>query len=88
MVQPKNGISTAALVLGIIGLVFSIILFAFSLFSLALSVPAVVLGAVGIAQANKGVSTNRGSAITGLACGIIAIGITFLMSWATVEIFG
>lgn len=86
--QAKNGIGTAALVLGIIGLVFSVILMGISVFSLILSIPAVVLGGIGIAQASHGTATNRGSAITGLVCGVIAIGVTILMSAVFVAIFG
>jgi len=67
-VRPSNGTGTAALVLGIIGL-----LTALFLFGGVLGVLAVVLGLIGINKAKRGEATNRGVAIGGVVTGALAI---------------
>lgn len=57
----RNGMGTAALVMGILGL------FLGWLFSLL----AIIFGSVGIGRANRGEATNKGSATAGLWLGII-----------------
>ena len=59
---PQNGMGTAALVLGIIGLLIG---------GCILGPLAIIFGAVGISKANQGVATNKGSAVSGLILGIV-----------------
>jgi hypothetical protein len=67
-VAPRNGFGVTALVLGIVGAVFSWV----PVLGLILAVLAVVFGALGYARARKGQATNSGMAIAGLVLGIIA----------------
>ncbi|MFI2508445.1 DUF4190 domain-containing protein [Streptomyces sp. NPDC018972] len=69
--QPSNGMGTAGLVLGIIGLVCSLTFFLW-IFGVILGILAIVFGAVGRGKANRGEATNKGSATAGLICGIVA----------------
>jgi hypothetical protein len=60
----QNGYGTAALVLGIVGLL---------LFGCILGPLAIVFGAMGISKVNKGLATNKGAATTGLVLGIVGL---------------
>lgn len=66
---PRNGVGTAALVLGIIGVVLSWTVYA----GFILGVLAICFGSVGLARAKRGEATNRGSAMAGLVLGIVAV---------------
>jgi hypothetical protein len=61
-----NGMATAGLVCGILGLVL------FWLFGWILSLLAIIFGAIGIGKARQ-VGRGRGAAIGGLVCGVIGI---------------
>lgn len=63
--QPKtgNGKAAAALVLGILSIVFSV----FSIFDLLLIIPAIVLGSLGLTD-SKRTGSGRGMAIGGFVC--------------------
>lgn len=67
-VAPRNGFGVTALVLGIVGAVFSWI----PVLGLILAVLAVVFGALGYTRVRKGQATNSGMAIAGLVLGIMA----------------
>jgi hypothetical protein len=64
----SNGMGTAGLVLGIIGLVLSWV----PAWGLLLGVLAATFGAIGYSKARRGMATNSGSAIAGLVMGILA----------------
>ncbi len=66
--RQTNGIATAGLVCGIIGLV----LFWFPIVGMVLAVLGVIFGGIGLSKANKG-APNKGLAIAGLVCGAVAI---------------
>lgn len=78
---PRNGIGTAALVLGIVTAV------GFLLWPLALvtGVLAVIFGVIGRRRAGQGVATNGGQALGGLICGVggllsaVGVGIAVLL---------
>ena len=74
--QPRNGIGIAALVVGIVALLFS-------WFPGAglLGIVAVILGVVGLSRVRKRLATNRGMSITGIVLGALAtlIGIGVLI---------
>jgi hypothetical protein len=66
--RPRNGMGTAALVLGIVGLVLALIVVG--------GLPgliAVVLGVVGLLRVRRGEANNRGVAIAGIVTGALAI---------------
>ena len=64
---PQNGLGTAALVLGIIGMLF------------VCTCPlAIIFGAIGISRANSGQATNKGAATAGLILGIVGLALWFL----------
>ncbi|EFL22883.1 putative integral membrane protein [Streptomyces himastatinicus ATCC 53653] len=67
--MPNNGTGTAALVLGIVGLVF----FFSVVFSIILGVLAIIFGALGRAKASRGEATNGGMALAGLILGSAAV---------------
>lgn len=76
---PRNGLGTAALVVGIVALVGS--------FSIAggiiLGIGAVALGFAGRARVKRGEATNGGAATAGIVVGVIAIiaGLVFIAFW-------
>lgn len=66
--RPRNGMGTAALVLGILGILLSIFLVGG-----LLGVLAIILGVVGLGRARRGEANNRGVAIGGIVTGVIAV---------------
>ncbi|MDQ1698911.1 MAG: hypothetical protein QOG34_774 [Frankiaceae bacterium] len=66
---PQNGLGTAAMVLGIVGLVLVITVIGGFICGLL----AVIFGFIGASRAKRGIATNRGHAITGVVTGIVAI---------------
>jgi hypothetical protein len=79
--KPKNGLGTAGMVLGIIGVVLSLFVVLFWI-SGPLGILALIFGIVGLGRVKKGEATNKGAAITGLVLGIVAtlISAFFLVS--------
>lgn len=65
---PRNGFGVTALVLGIVGVVFSWV----PVLGGILAILALVFGALGYSRARKGEATNSGMAIAGLILGAIA----------------
>jgi hypothetical protein len=74
---PQNGFGTAAFVLGLLGLLFSFIpiigVIAWPLVLLAL-----VFAGIGLSRARDRRATNKGLAISGLACALLGLGICIL----------
>jgi hypothetical protein len=62
--QPQNGTGTAALVLGILGIVCC---------GIFTAIPAIFLGRKGMKLADQGLATNRGLAQAGFILGIIGV---------------
>ncbi len=71
MGEARNGLGTASLACGIVGLVLSLIP-AVNLFTWPLGVLAIVFGAVGWSRVNKGQATNKSQTIAGLVLGIVS----------------
>jgi len=71
MIAPRNGAGTAALVLGIIG-----VLTAVFLIGGLLGLLAIVLGMVALGRVKRNEATNRGSALAGVVLGLLALAIT------------
>jgi hypothetical protein len=68
---PRNGLGTAALVLGIIGVVLCWVPFT----GWALNILAIIFGAVGRKRAVDGLATNKSSAVAGLVLGVVGLGV-------------
>jgi hypothetical protein len=68
---PRNGLGTAALVLGIIGVVLCWVPFT----GWALNILAIIFGAVGRKRAADGLATNKSSAVAGLVLGVVGLGV-------------
>ena len=68
----RNGMGTAALVVGVVALVL-VALILFSPLGVLLGLVAVVLGIVGIVLVNRGEADNRGQAVAGLVTGGLAM---------------
>jgi membrane-bound ClpP family serine protease len=68
----RNGLGTAALVLGVVALVL-VVLLLFSPLGAFLGLLAVLFGVLGLIRANRGEADNRGQAVAGLVTGGIAL---------------
>ncbi|MGN9795765.1 DUF4190 domain-containing protein [Streptomyces sp. NPDC054847] len=79
----RNGLGTAALVLGIIGLVFAIIPFLFWIGTI-LCLIALILGIVGRGRAKRGEATNKGVALAGTVLGLLGIVVSVIIGIVTV----
>lgn len=64
----RNGMGTAALVLGIIGLVLSILVI-----GVLPAILAIIFGAIGRSRARRAEATNGGAALAGIITGVLAI---------------
>lgn len=69
---PRNGMGTAALVIGVVALVL-VVLILFAPLGALLGLVALVLGIVGLVRANRGQADNRGQAVAGLVTGALAL---------------
>lgn len=80
--QPRNGMGVAALVVGIVALLFS-------WFPGAglLGVVAIILGIVGLSRVRKRLATNRGTSIAGIVLGAVATVVGILILILTVFVF-
>jgi hypothetical protein len=65
---PRNGMGTAALVVGVVALVLALFLL-----GLPLGILAIVLGILGLRRASRGEATNRGMAIGGIVTGALGV---------------
>ena len=77
----RNGMGTAALVIGVVALVL-VVLILFAPLGALLGLVALVLGIMGLVRANRGEADNRGQAVAGLVTGALAlvIGLFFAVS--------
>lgn len=68
--QPKNGLGTAALVLGILAAIFAFIPVAGVFIATPLALLALIFGIIGFTRAKAGTATNKGSSIAGSVLGV------------------
>jgi membrane-bound ClpP family serine protease len=78
-VRRRNGMGTAALILGILGLVL-VVLILFAPLGAFLGLLAVIFGIVGLLRAGRGEADNRGQAVAGLATGAVALVVGLVLS--------
>jgi Domain of unknown function (DUF4190) len=82
--RPRNGLGVAALVIGVASLVAAI---SFILFPIALIASAVglIIGIVALARQHRTGATNKGQAIAGVVCNVLALAlaITFSVQFGT-----
>lgn len=78
-VGPRNGFGIAALILGVLGLLFCWTIAG----GIVLGVVAIILGALGRGRVKRGEATNSGLAISGIMLGALAIvlGLVFIPIW-------
>ncbi len=81
-----NGMAVTALVLGIVGIVFSFFFLFLGLLALILGLLAIVFGWVGL-QRSRNSGVGRGQAIAGLVLGIITIIVSVYMIWVIDSFF-
>ena len=74
----RNGVGTAALVVGIVSLVLAVLII-FAALAIPLGIIAAILGGIGMSRASKGEADNRGHALTGLITGLLAIVVAFVI---------
>ncbi len=72
VVQPANGLATASLVLGILGIVL------FWFLGFIMSILAIVFGGIGLGRAKAG-APGKGSAMAGLILGIVGLVLPLLL---------
>jgi hypothetical protein len=72
VMAPRNGVGTAAGVLGILAVILTFIPYA-SFIGIVLGILAVIFGGVGISRANRIGGAGKGMAVTGLVLGLIAV---------------
>lgn len=75
---PTNGMGVTALVLGIVGLVFSFIP-VIGVIAWPLVILGVIFGGVGISKAGKAPGTPKGTAVAGLTCSLV--GLVICLFW-------
>jgi hypothetical protein len=83
--RPRNGMGIAALVFGILA-----ILFCWSAVGgIVFGILAIILGAMGAGRARRGVATNRGVAIAGIITGVLGliVGVVFAVIFAIAGFF-
>src|SRR4029453_13316289 len=68
----RNGMGTAALVIGAVALGLAVLIL-FAPLGVLLGLVALILGIVGLVRANRGQADNRGQAVAGLATGALAL---------------
>ena len=66
---PRNGMGTAALIIGILALLFSWLVFP----GVILGILAIILGIVGRGRVKRGEATNGGVAISGVVLGVLGL---------------
>lgn len=71
-VRRRNGVGTAALVVGVVSLVLAVLVI-FAALAIPLGIIAAILGGIGMSRVSKGQADNRGHAVTGLITGLLAI---------------
>ncbi|SFT83504.1 Protein of unknown function [Actinopolyspora lacussalsi subsp. righensis] len=84
--QPSNGLGTAALVLGIIGVVLSLIP-GIGIIAWPVVIVGIILGIIGIRKVSQGRATNKKAAITGTI--LSGVGLVICIIWAilTISVF-
>ncbi|MYT72614.1 MULTISPECIES: DUF4190 domain-containing protein [unclassified Streptomyces] len=83
----RNGLGTAALILGIIGALSGIVPILFWLAGV-LGVIALILGLTGRSRAKRGEATNKGVALAGAILGLIAMGLAVFGAYTTFKAVG
>ncbi|WP_425832839.1 DUF4190 domain-containing protein [Streptomyces fractus] len=78
----RNGLGTAALILGVIGALSGLIPLLFWLAGI-LGVIALILGLTGRGRAKRGEATNKGIALTGVILGLAAMGLAVFGAYTT-----
>jgi hypothetical protein len=78
-VRQRNALGVAALVLGVASLVA---VASFVLFPLGLigGIIGVILGLIGMARARRGEASNRGQAVVGLICSVVALALAVVLT--------
>jgi hypothetical protein len=71
-IRPRNGIGTAALVVGVVSLVLAALVIFFPI-AAVLGIVAAILGLVGMRRASRGEATNRGHAVAGVVTGVLGL---------------
>lgn len=74
----RNGMGTAALVIGAVALVLAVLIIFFPIAAL-LGVIGAILGIIGMRRATRGEADNRPHAVAGLVMGLIAIAIAVVI---------
>ncbi len=83
--QPSNGMGVTALVLGIVGLVFSFIP-VIGVIAWPLVILGVIFGGVGISKAGQVPGMPKGTAIAGLTCSLVGLVICLVWTIAAASV--
>ncbi len=83
----RNGVGDAAFTLGVLAVVFALVPIVGDFVSLPSALGAVVLGAIGMDRADRGLATNPNKAMAGVLLGVFSAFITFI-TFAAMGTFG
>jgi hypothetical protein len=83
----RNGAGDVAFTMGVFAMVFVFVPVVGDFVALPSALGAVVLGAVGVVRAERGVATNPGKALTGALLGVVSGFVTFV-TFAAMGTFG
>jgi hypothetical protein len=81
---PRNGLGSAALVLGLVALPFVFVPIIGEFVAAPAALLAIVLGLVGLGRVDRGIATNGGEALAGSILGLVSAFVMFLIIAATV----
>lgn len=84
--QPRNGAGSAALVSGIVAVIFAVVPVVGEFVALPAALAAIVLGGIGLGRIDKGTATNLTETLTGMILGVLSGLIIFLIIIATADI--
>jgi hypothetical protein len=77
--SPRNGAGLAALILGVLAIVFIFVPIVGDFIAIPAAIGAVVAGVMGFDRVDQGRATNRGDAVVGGGLGVVALLMTLIM---------
>ena len=85
--QPSNGLGIAALVFGVLALLFCWIPYV-NIVSMVLGIIGIVVGILALRKVKRGEATNRGMSLTGLALSAVALVLSLVITIAVTAFIG
>lgn len=83
-VEPRNGLGLAAIILGVMGLLFGLVPLVGGFFAIGLGLTGMILGFAGRGRVKRGTATNRKTTWAGIVTSLLAVALGI---FATVQVF-